>query len=260
MAKNIEYADFVDKFTAKKTTDDCYTPNNVYAAILYWVANEYNIDPDKTLRPFFPGGDYQREQYPSDHVVVDNPPFSILSQIVRWYDERGVKYFLFAPGLTLLSTASGTCNYVVTGTEITYANGANVPTGFVTNLGETKVHVAGDLADIIRTENRKNIGVVELPKYDYPDNVITSHKMNRIARQGICLRFNGPTQFIRKLDSQGKKAIYGGGFLIDDRAAADKIEADRLADKIEADRRNTTNWELSQRELDIIQSLNKEVK
>lgn len=28
-----EYAAFVEKFKPKKTTDDCYTPDNVYAAV-----------------------------------------------------------------------------------------------------------------------------------------------------------------------------------------------------------------------------------
>ena len=55
------------------------------------------------MRPFWPGGDYQRENYPAGCVVVDNPPFSILSQICRFYNAHGVKYFLFAPALTLFS-------------------------------------------------------------------------------------------------------------------------------------------------------------
>ena len=31
--KQQEYFDFVEKFKPKKTTDDCYTPENVYEAI-----------------------------------------------------------------------------------------------------------------------------------------------------------------------------------------------------------------------------------
>lgn len=31
---NPEYKEFVDKFKPKKTTDDCYTPENVYKAVL----------------------------------------------------------------------------------------------------------------------------------------------------------------------------------------------------------------------------------
>lgn len=51
-----EYKKFVDKFKTKKTTDDCYTPANIYEAVLSWVVEEYGIDPNKVVRPFWPGG------------------------------------------------------------------------------------------------------------------------------------------------------------------------------------------------------------
>ena len=72
---NDEYNAFLDKFEAPKTTDDCYTPDNVYDAVADWVAKEWNLDRKKFMRPFYPGGDYQKEQYPKGSVVVDNPPF-----------------------------------------------------------------------------------------------------------------------------------------------------------------------------------------
>ena len=240
MAKNIEYADFVDKFEAKKTTDDCYTPNNIYNAIVEYVRSHYNINTDNIVRPFYPGGDYKEQQYPDGCIVIDNPPFSILSQIVRYYQERGIQYFLFAPGLTLFSTAAGTANYVVTGTQITYANGAKVLTGFVTSLGEHKVTVAGDLAHVIRQCNDANIATKKLPSYEYPPNVITSHNMNKLARLGITLQLDGT--FTRKLDIQGKKAIYGGGFYISDKDATERIQAEREAERIQAERDTTLYW------------------
>jgi hypothetical protein len=39
-----EYQGFLDKFKPKKTTDDCYTPDNIYNVVLDWVVNEYGID------------------------------------------------------------------------------------------------------------------------------------------------------------------------------------------------------------------------
>lgn len=74
-----DYEGFIEKFKPKKTTDDCYTPPLVYEAIADWVANEYKLDKSKFMRPFYPGGDYEKEDY-SGGVVVDNPPFSILSK------------------------------------------------------------------------------------------------------------------------------------------------------------------------------------
>ena len=34
--ENEEYQAFADKFKPKKTTDDCYTPPNIYEAVKTW--------------------------------------------------------------------------------------------------------------------------------------------------------------------------------------------------------------------------------
>ena len=62
---NEEYNAFVDEFKPKKTTDDCYTPDNVYNAIADWVAAEYHISRDNFVRPFYPGGDYRKKIAPA---------------------------------------------------------------------------------------------------------------------------------------------------------------------------------------------------
>ena len=97
---NLEYDAFTEKFKPKKTTDDCYTPPLVYDAIRDWACSEYGIDPACIVRPFYPGGDYERFDYPDGCVVLDNPPFSILSKICEFYMNRGIAFFLFAPSLT----------------------------------------------------------------------------------------------------------------------------------------------------------------
>ena len=85
---NPEYDAFVEKFKAKKTTDDCYTPQNIYDVVARWVVNEYGVDPAGFVRPFWPGGDYQNTEYPDGCTVVDNPPFSIRAQILDWYMDQ----------------------------------------------------------------------------------------------------------------------------------------------------------------------------
>lgn len=86
-SKKETYEDFVAKFddTEAKTTDDCYTPQEVYNAVLNWVCERCDIAQRPIIRPFYPGGDYINEKYPVNCVVVDNPPFSILSRIVRFF-------------------------------------------------------------------------------------------------------------------------------------------------------------------------------
>ena len=84
---------FLDKFKPKLTTDDCYTPEPIYEAIAGWVAEEYNVDPGKFVRPFWPGADYKSHVYHPGCVVVDNPPFSILAEIVNFFTRGGHKVF-----------------------------------------------------------------------------------------------------------------------------------------------------------------------
>ena len=55
-----EYEAFVEKFKPKKTTDDCYTPANVYEEVLNYVRETCDIEGLEVIRPFYPGGDYER--------------------------------------------------------------------------------------------------------------------------------------------------------------------------------------------------------
>ena len=260
-----DYDGFVEKFKPKKTTDDCYTPQNVYDAVKNWAVKEYKLDGREIIRPFWPDGDYEHEEYPGGCVVLDNPPFSILSKICRFYTEREIDYFLFAPSLTLFSTHAGQSKYIVSDTDITYENGATVRTGFVTNLGEFKIHLAPDLTDAVKTQNKINTkAAVELPKYDYPDHVVNAAVLGKIVHRGIALKIKDEdTVFIRAMDHQrkNKKGIFGGGFLLSDRAAAEKAAAEKAAaekaaaEKAAAEKATAHRWELSDREKAIIQDM-----
>ena len=67
-----DYDAFVAKFNADrpKTTDECYTPQPVYQAVLEWLRGRANIEGRPIVRPFFPGGDYKNHEYPENCVVV----------------------------------------------------------------------------------------------------------------------------------------------------------------------------------------------
>ena len=234
---------FEEKFVPKKTTDDCYTPGNVYEAVKNWAVSRYNLKKREILRPFFPGGDYRNANYPKKCVVIDNPPFSILSEIVRFYMEKEIAFFLFAPRLTLFSIASGICNYLPVECSVTYENGARVATSFVTNLGEYKIEVAPELYQAVKAADDENQKTDELPNYEYPVNVITA-PTTCLAKYGISLRIRPEeASFTRALDAQREenKAIFGAGFLLAEKAAAEKAAARK--------------WQLSERELQIIKDL-----
>ena len=211
------YQEFKDKFKPKKTTDDCYTPQGVYDAIAEWVAMEYGRDREKFVRPFWPGGDYESEEYPEGCTVVDNPPFSILAGIIQFYRKRGIRFFLFAPALTLFSARNEDCSYLAAGCDITYENGAEVKTSFITDLDTCRVRTCPELYRLVEAANDANLQEQKgapLPKYEYPDEVITAAMVQKWTRYGIdwrvgkdeCVRISG-------LDAQKPfgKSIYGGG-------------------------------------------------
>ena len=246
---NSEYEEFVKKFETKKTTDDCYTPPNIYAAILEWVVDEYGIDPSKVVRPFVPGGDFEYYPYEDDAVVVDNPPFSLLAKIIDFYCSTKIKFFLFAPSLTLFTGGKNILkiNHIACDTEITYHNGARVKTGFVTNLSEGIVaQTAPELGRRIEIEEKKNVKAQkkQMPKYIYPDHVLTAALLQRYSHWGIDMTIKAEDcTFIRALDSQraAGKALFGGGLLLSNKAAAERAAAER--------------WTLSPREMEIIERL-----
>ena len=260
-----EYKQFLDKFKLKKTTDDCYTPDIVYNAVADWVAKEYGLDRKNFVRPFYPGGDYQKEKYPKGCVVVDNPPFSILAEILTYYKERGVKFFLFAPHLTLFSSSSSSSSALVTGVGITYENGANVNTSFLTNLEpeEVRARSCPSLYAAVKTANDANLAQTrkELPKFSYDHHVVTAPMLAPFSRLGIdFIMTKAETVAISQLDAQKEsgKVIYGNGYLISERLFAEREKAEReKAEREKAEREKAERWELSEREKAIIKKLSK---
>ena len=267
---NPEYQEFVDKFKPKLTTDDCYTPENIYETVREWVFEHYGLSADTpVIRPFWPSEDYEREEYPAGCVVIDNPPFSILAAIERFYLDNRIRFFLFAPALSLIKPDKR-LHYVICGETVTYANGAQVNTSFVTSMGEWLLETCPDLAERIATENRKNEKAIrkQVPKYEYPLEVVTAARCNFYAQHGIVYRLrHEDTHFIRRLDAQGReKAIFGGGLLISRRAAAERAAAERAAaeraaaeraaaERAAAERAAVTRWKLSEREERMIEEL-----
>ena len=267
-----DYDGFVEKFKPKRTTDDCYTPPEVYEVIRDWACAEYGIDPATIVRPFYPGGDYEAEDY-DGKVVLDNPPFSMLTKICEFYLSRGVPFFLFAPSLTLFG--SKTCMrmcHILCDACIEYENGAVVRTGFVTSYDEGIVaRTAPELGKAInaKVDELHRREHVELPKYEYPDYVVTAAMMQRWSKYGIEFEVRREDcAHIGKLDAQKErgKTIFGSGLLLSERAAAERAAAERaaaeraaaeraVAERAAAERARAHVWELSDRERAIVSML-----
>ena len=214
MAYGETYEEFVEKIKQKKTTDDCYTPERVMNIINNYVEEKYNVDIKNFIRPFYPGGDYEQEDY-TNKIVVDNPPFSILKKILDFYDEHNIKYFLFCPALTSTRYADKR-TLIVIKDVITYENGAVVSTGFLTNLGKPgTIIVDPELSKKIRLPSKRK------KANEYPKNVIPIGKLKKISG-----RIEKPmTIKVKKTITKTEeiKSIFGGAAVVDDETA-EKIE------------------------------------
>ena len=178
---------------------------------------------------------------------MDNPPFSIFSEIIRFYIERGIKFFLFAPSLTIFNY-SDRATAIALMAGVTYENGANVSTSFVTNMDDKEICARTDpeLYKLITEADKENQRALhkELPKYIYPEHVVTAAMMGRWSRYGVEQSFKrDSTKLIDALDEQKEvgKAIYGKGLLLSEKAAAEKAAAE--------------TWQLSERERAIVADL-----
>jgi hypothetical protein len=261
----LDYDGFVEKFKPKKTTDDCMTPPEVMEVVNSYVERRWGIDRSRFVRPFWLGGDYEHTDYPDGCVVVDNPPFSMLAKIRRFYLANGVPFFLFCPSLTAFSSYDERCCVLLCDSNITYENGANVRTGFVTSLPSPNVAESEpDLGDAINAvcDELRHHTVNKLPKYEYPPEVVTAARMQWYAAhhtryavpKGECCK-------ISALDSQrgSGKTIFGGGLLLSERAAAERAAAEcaaaecaaaerAAAERAAAERAAAKVWTLSERE------------
>ena len=266
-----DYEGFVEKFKPKKTTDDCYTPPAVYEAVKEWVLKEYGISSNtRVIRPFYPGGDYENEDYSGDCIVIDNPPFSILSKIIRFYSNNNVRYFLFAPHLTVFNNIKEEYKNtaIITNAHLIYENGANVNTSFTTNLSpDIAVRTAPALKKAIelahKKERKEEREKKKLPKYNYPEEVVHIGRISKLCRAEIEIKYS-ERERIASLEDQRKragKAIFGSGMLVSRAVASRLREAEareaeaREAEAREAEAREAYNWQLSDAERAIIDRL-----
>lgn len=245
-----KYLQWLEKFKVKKTTDECFTPPDVYDVVRKWAVAEYDLSEWHIMRPFYPNNDYKLECY-SNAVVIDNPPFSQISAIVRWFNKNGVRFFLFAPNLTLFNAAQKTCAIIVNA-KVVYENNVIINTSFITNLDPACFRSAPDLKHAIESVQGKKIR--NRSTYEYPRNVVTAARLNRLINakwQVMPDQVFGPVSVLDE-QKRHKKSIYGGGYLISNKAANLLEEAELEAQK----HKKNFSWRLSEREKLIVLDLN----
>lgn len=225
--------DFIDKFKGAKTTDECYTPSRIYDVVKNWAVERYGIDERAIVRPFMPGGDYYAFDYSDGCVVLDNPPFSMIGEIVKFYLKRGIKFFLFAPGLTTIKRG---CCAVLCGAEIVYENGAKVNTNFLTNLEAGMAVCISPSLNKILTQAMKDCQKLkkkkEVDEFSLPFRVLTAARGNLLAKHGqkeILIRQN-ECVFVRAIGSE-QKILYGGGYIISSKWAKEVERIESISEK-----------------------------
>lgn len=215
------YQEFVDKFNPKskhkKTTDDCYTPEKVYENLKTYVFKKYGLDPNTpVVRPFWPGADFTAYNYPPGCIVIDNPPFSILGKIIKYYNDNRVRFFLFAPALTVMQHAGKGTGITFINAGIVYENGANVRTAFIHNLDNT-ITCSGVLDRLVRQAMDSG---KKLRNIKWPGNwLAASDFMNKTRRmrdnEEYCIHL------YKHLKKTGNVGRFGGGVLVADAVADD---------------------------------------
>lgn len=242
------YGEFINKFKAKHTTDDCYTPEAVYNAVRDWTVNEFGLEGREIVRPFWPGVDFETFDYPENCVVIDNPPFSIYSKILKFYTEEGIDFMLFGPTLTLFKRYD--CCYIVTSETVTYANGAKVNTSFVTSLDKVnRIRCDRSLKNAIAEAGHQKKS--DLTVIKYPNCVVSSAILGKTSRVDFRVRKEDCVW----ITHAGGNYLFGNGFLLSDRATADRAAADRAAADRAAERKKVV-VQLLPEELEIIMKLN----
>ena len=261
-------AEFGKSKEQPKPSDECYTPPEVYRVVLDYCIEHYNIDPEQVIRPFKPGGDYTREDY-AGKVVIDNPPFSILAQIKRFYVSEGVPFFLFAPTLMLFSPTAlvSSCCHICCGYSIRYANGVQVATSFVTNMEhEHIVKTEPQLYAAIKAAQGET-GKRAARVLGYPDQIVTAARLKELAKNGVELNIRQSECCpIPALDEQrtmnikkGCNKIFGGGLLLSTKATerwqAAKEEKRRNQDTRRDKDGDVLEFHLTEREKAIVKML-----
>lgn len=175
----------------------------------------------------------------------------IFTEICKFYSASNIPFFLFGPGLTI-GTVWKYCGTVFISENITFENGAVVKCNFATNLVPDIIAMtAPDLGAAISACKSQQIKA-NLPRYKYPDNVLSVSDLHSIARGDTPFTVKrSEAEIIRDLDYHPKKGgLFGDHLLISTEKAKEK-EKEKEKRKL----KEAINISLSPREKRIIERL-----
>lgn len=238
--------------------DECYTPPEVYDTVLDYAVERYQLKGKHVVRPFIPGGDFQKYVYAKNDVVIDNPPFSITTKIVNWYIDNNIPFFLFINGLYGVSLSRGLhgkATVICTNANVSFDNKGSekrVKIGFVTNLEPKNIVIRGD----VTLTNRLNgfLKKKSFKRYHYPDNFLKNSDILAALQRNVELKLTTDNCLFKdNLDYHKAHhlSVFGGGYLVNDQLYAEFKES------LKRDLPGTYCVTLSTREQKIIEDLSK---
>ena len=254
-----DYESFLAKFADNpKTTDDCFTPKDVYEAVVKYVGTVIDMSDKVVLRPFFPGGDYENAEYPENGVVIDNPPFSLFTKICAFYAARDIPFFIFGNGLTI-GRCYKFCTAVVVDSLIVFENGAKVQCNFASNLYGDAIAVTAPLLSQMIAACPSQDTKVNLPSFQYPQQLVTISDLQKICKGGTEFRIErSQAHIVGNLDNFPKKSgLFGAQLLVSDEKALEKDKAKIFTKEVPS---QDIPVPLSDRERKIIERLNKDAE
>lgn len=239
------------------STDECYTPPAVYDTVLDYAVDRYNLQGKHLVRPFIPGGDYQKYVYDKNDVVIDNPPFSMTTKITNWYIDHNIPFFLFINGQYCVSLSRGLhgkATVIVTNANVSFYNKGSekrIKLGFVTNMEPKNVIIRGDAT----LTNRLN-GLVtkkSFKRFHYPENFLKNNDILAALQRNVELKLTTDNcLFEDNLDYHKAHhvAVFGGGYLVNDKLY------NEFKESLKQDLPNPYCVTLSTREKKLIEKLN----
>ena len=109
--------------------------NAIIVRVNRYVKDTLHSDDDTIVTPFTSGYNYRTYDY-TGKQVVDFPPFSQINEIIEFYNENSIKYFLYIPSVCdLIGLSQIEDNTVIdTNVNLIDKNLTEIGISFVTNL------------------------------------------------------------------------------------------------------------------------------
>lgn len=131
-----------------------------------------------------------------------------------------------------MSSIKQNVTYIGASCTITYENGANVGTAFVTNMmGDLICTTAPDLHKSVKKTNDDNLKQSKktLTKLSFPDCVLRATTLQTMSRAGVEFCVRREQGCVVGQTCESKKGEFGNSILLSDIATAEKLAAEKLA-------------------------------